>query len=42
MIVGCDVINSEIDLIFVIKLLFLYEQKVKRLKIKYLENEKRF
>ena len=31
---GCDVINFEIDLIFVIKLFFLHDQNVKT-KLKY-------
>ena len=37
---GCDIINFEINLIFLIKLLlFLDDQKFKK-KIKYLENKK--
>ena len=39
--IGCDVINFEINLIFLIKLL-LYINKKSRQKLKYLENEKSF
>ena len=38
---GCDVINFEINLIFLIKPFFLRDQTVKT-KIEYLENEKSF
>ena len=38
---GCDVINSEINLIFLIKLFFYMTEK-SRQKFKYLENKKRF
>ena len=35
---GCDVINFQINSIFLIKLLFLHDQKVK-VKFKYLEKK---
>ena len=38
---GCNVINFEINLIFLIKL-FLYMTKKSRQNLKYLENEKSF
>ena len=38
---GCDVINFNINLIFLIKL-FLYMTKMSRQKLKHLENEKSF
>ena len=38
---GCNVINFEINLIFLIKL-FFYMNKKSRQKRKYLENEKSF
>ena len=38
---GCDVINFEIDLIFLIKP-FIYMTKMTRKKFKYVENEKSF
>ena len=38
---GCDVINLEINLIFLIKL-FFYMTKKSQQKVKYLENEKSF
>ena len=37
----CDIINSEINLIFLIKL-FFYMTKKSRQKFKYLDNEKSF
>ena len=36
----CDVINFEVNLIYLIKPFFLHDQKI--LKLKYLENEKSF
>ena len=36
---GCDVLNFEIEVIFLIKPFFLHDQKVKP-KFKYLENER--
>ena len=38
---GCDVINFEIDLIF-LRIPFLFMTKKSRQKFKYLENEKSF
>ena len=38
---GCDVMNLEVNLIFLIKLFFLHDQKVVT-KTKYLENETSF
>ena len=38
---GCDVINFEINLIFLIKL-FFYMNKKSRQKLRYFENEKSF
>ena len=39
--VGCDVINFEIDFVFLIKP-FFYTIKNSRQKLKYIENEKSF
>ena len=41
MTAGCDVINFEINLIFLIKP-FFYMTKKSRQKLKYLENDKSF
>ena len=38
---GCDVMNFEVNLIFLIKPFFVHDQKVMT-KLKYLENEKTF
>ena len=38
---GCDVMNFEVNLIFLIKQFFVHDQKVMT-KLKYLENEKTF
>ena len=38
---GCDVMNFEVDFIFLIKPFFLHDQKVMT-KFKYLENKKNF
>ena len=40
---GCDVMDCEINLIFLIEPFFLHDQKVMtKKKLKYLENEKSF
>ena len=39
---GCDVMNFEANLTFLIKLLFLHDQNVVTRELKYLENDKSF
>ena len=39
---GCDVMNFEVNLIFLIKPFFLHDQKRRGKKMKYLDNENSF